>query len=124
MQEEVFRHFAQCPVCSATYRGARLVMVHGTRDRSVFHITCTSCKVSVLLTLARGDAGTMCVGALSDLRSDEVQRALSAPITPDDVLDAYTTITAHRGSLRDLLEPSASVTQSSYGSTKSHGRTA
>ncbi len=103
----VLRHFARCPACEALYGNAKVSVVVRRDNRTVFHVTCPSCKTSTLLTVLQGPAGVMGLGAITDLTRQELQRLKQSPIGPNAVLDLYAQLQAYTGPLTTVLEERA-----------------
>ncbi len=99
----VLRHFAQCPACEAAYGSAKVSVVAQRGERTAFHVTCPSCKTSTLLTVLQGPAGVMGLGAITDLTRQELQRLKQPPIGPDAVLDLHVQLRTYTGTLAAVL---------------------
>ncbi len=113
MRDEVFRHFTKCPLCESPYRTARFSVLQQEAERTLVHVTCPSCKTGVLLSLLRGESGTMCVGGITDLHADEAHRAMLPSLTPNEVLDVYTFLNTSDITLMDFVQSSPSAARTS-----------
>lgn len=82
--------FTSCPACGKNYQKAPSVLLDADVDRTVFHITCSSCSTAALVFVNMGQFGAISMGMLTDLSADEARRLFHGePITADQVLEVY-----------------------------------
>ncbi len=103
-QDNILRHFSRCPLCNAEYSGARVSVVEQRADRTVFHVTCPSCETSMMLVMTQGQMGMVCVGSITDVMAHELSRLTRTRIHPNAILDFYTQIQRHKGSLAEVVQ--------------------
>ncbi len=99
----ILRQFSRCPLCNTEYGDARISVVEQRENRTVFHITCPSCGVSMMLTIAQEQMGLLCVGTVTDITTQELWRLAEPRIQPNNVLDVYADMRAYTGSLLSAI---------------------
>ena len=102
--EDVLQHFKKCPVCDQKYQNIRMLLVYKNRDRTGFHVSCSSCRASVLIFIQPGRMGVVSVGMITDLTAQEARLKMDRPvISPDMVLDVYKDIQSFPDKVNSLL---------------------
>ena len=87
---ENMQHLSVCPACAKRHENTKAILLHSDSQRSMLHLTCSNCHISMLVFVSFGQGGFMTFATPTDLGKDEAKRALSgSAISVDEVLRAY-----------------------------------
>lgn len=103
--DNFFRHVARCPLCGATNKDVNILLVQKRADRTGLHLTCPSCRTSMIVFLSQSGVGVVSVGTVTDVGRDDVALLQDGdtPFSADTVLDLHLRMARHDGPLSDLL---------------------
>lgn len=83
----------QCTHCQANYLSLKTKLVKQAEQYSIFHVHCSSCDGSMLLSMKRNQGGIMVAGIVTDCNAQEAKRFGQArPISIDDVIAAHSAV--------------------------------
>jgi len=83
----------KCLQCGQIYKKKDADLVSESENAFVFHLTCSTCKSSIMLNIAIGRDGILTVSALTDAGKEDLDKLRSGnAISANDVIEAYTTL--------------------------------
>ena len=103
--DNFLRYVARCPLCGTANKSVNILLVEKRANRTGFHLTCPSCKTSMIVFLSQSGVGVVSIGAVTDVGRDDVALLQGESIPSDAILDLYTQIMRHDGSLASAIAP-------------------
>ncbi|HMN19702.1 MAG TPA: hypothetical protein PKA31_03870 [Candidatus Moranbacteria bacterium] len=98
---ENMEHLSVCPACAKRHGSTKALLLHSDQQRSMLHMTCANCHISMLVFVSFGQGGLLSFAVPTDLGKEEAQKVLSSsPISIDEVLKAHTVFTHKVGALK------------------------
>jgi len=80
----------KCLHCNQPYKQKDIDVIREEGNLLVFHLTCSKCKISVILNMLAGKEGIFSVGTMTDIQKEDLSKIIeSKPITADDVIKAH-----------------------------------
>lgn len=101
---ENLENLTRCPVCDTSRKHLKAVVVKEEENRTIFHITCESCKTANFLFVSVGKIGIAGVGMLTDLKGNEVKTFFGKEaISADNVISIHKFLKSPRVKVRDFV---------------------
>jgi len=95
---------SQCPLCGATFKPSDADIVDESRQGILFHLTCNSCRASLLAVVSASKLGLSSFGMVTDLTAKDVRKMRRThAIDQEDVLEAYQEISEYNGNISNLF---------------------
>ncbi|MFO0702753.1 MAG: hypothetical protein U0514_02685 [Candidatus Andersenbacteria bacterium] len=95
---------SRCPLCNAVFQPAGAEILDESQQGILFHLTCPSCRSSLLAVVAASKLGLSSFGMVTDLTATDVRRLRRSPaITQEDVLQAYEEINHLNGTFGEAF---------------------
>jgi len=89
---------SRCPLCNTAFQPTGAEILDESQQGILFHLTCPSCRSSLLAVVAASKLGLSSFGMVTDLTALDVRRLRKSPaITQEDVLKAFEEIDALKG---------------------------
>ncbi len=94
---ESIRVVSYCPLCNTQYNPLSARILEEKEGAHLIHIQCRKCGSSIVALIMAGAMGVSSIGLLTDLSSDDAIRLKNnQPVSSDDVLTVYSTLTSER----------------------------
>lgn len=104
MPLENIQPLMRCPVCNKKYRPVKMLILDEDDKRTMFHLTCESCRVSTLVSVSLGQLGAMSVGVLTDLDQSEARTVFQGEaISSDQVIEVHQFLKNYSGGVEALI---------------------
>lgn len=81
---------SKCSFCGGGLHQDNILALEESENKATFHITCSRCKTSSLVSVSGNQNGIIGVGMATDLDRSEVKSKFSKnAVSADEVIDVY-----------------------------------
>jgi len=97
-------NLAKCPICNKKYGQTKILVLEEEMNRTTFHATCESCKISSLVFVSSGKMGIVSIGMLTDLTREEAKNLFkSEEISADNVIEVHEYFKNFKGEISEFI---------------------
>ena len=97
-------NLAKCPICNKKYGQTKILVLEEDANKTTFHVTCESCKISSLVFVSSGKMGIVSLGMLTDLTREEARSLFkSEQVSVDNVIEVHEYLKNFKGEINEFI---------------------
>ena len=97
-------HLMKCPVCDRNYNHTRALILEEEVNKTAFHVTCESCKISTIVLISSNNFGLVSLGILTDLDRNEAKRLYkNDAISSNQVIELHQFLKEFDGGVKEFI---------------------